>query len=764
MIKLNLGFNRKKTLVVTGVMLAGYLLLILSVTNVGQKRLEAARYNELHLKVVHYAELLGNYFELSRGNLNFIAKNKTVMTFFANKSSGMSMQYGLASSLFNVKQLIQQHTNNSNQAVTPLFSRITLLTLDGLVVADSAENIPFDKTNIDILKLRNKEQEIVINKNESGLHIRLSNIVYFNQKPIALLIADLNTVNIISLLTAQEYKGNGSYIRLLSESGNLEVWNSLSQPNTTKKTQGYNLVQEIKNTPFILDTWFQSIGGKDLFTSKWFVAIISLLAVPVFFSLYYLFFIERKNILLHAQINNSKRRRKALSLHNEQLEEEVKKRKLSEERLAYQTLHDALTSLPNRGYSIQKLNDAIDASERSQKKVLVMYIDLDNFKQVNDTLGHAAGDLLLQETSERLQNAFRKTDTVSRLSGDEFMVIINNLKDLQEASHLASKVIHLFDRPFNLNGHDFQTTCSIGLSLFPDDAIDAETLLKRADMALYKVKGNGRNNFSFYEPKMNDEVKRKIAINLRLREAIKNNKLAMYYQPLIDLKTNKIVGAEALMRWTDEELGFVPPDEFIAQAEKSNLIDQLGSFALATAAKQAADWQPLCPLQIAVNFSSMQFRDCAALLEEIQHVLSATNLPADKLDIELTESILINQNNELYSALKTLREMGIEISIDDFGTGYSALSYLQKYSFTKLKIDRSFIIDLTKNKAGQSLVTAIVAMAKALNLQIVAEGIEDSEQLQFLTDLGCEYGQGYLFSKPVPAVEFEKLLQAQLNN
>jgi diguanylate cyclase (GGDEF)-like protein len=513
-----------------------------------------------------------------------------------------------------------------------------------------------------------------------------------------------------------------------------------------------------------LDTWFRTIGGNDLFTSKWFVAIISLLAVPVFFSLYYLFFIERKNTLLQTQIYNSKKRRKALSVHNAQLEEEVKKRKLSEEKLAYQTLHDALTSLPNRGYSIQKLNHAIEICSRDQKKVLVMYIDLDNFKQVNDTLGHAAGDMLLQETSQRLQNSLRKTDTVSRLNGDEFMVIINDLKDSQEACSLANKIIHLFDQPFNLNGHDFQTTCSIGLSLFPDDADDAETLLKKADMALYQVKANGRNNFNFYEPKMNDEVKRKIAINLRLREAIKNNNLEMYYQPLIDLKTHKIIGAEALMRWTDDELGFVPPDEFIAQAEKSNLIEKLGSFALATAAKQGAEWQKICPLQIAVNFSSMQFRNCAALLEEIKYVLSTTNLPASKLDIELTESILINQDNQLYSALKTLRDMGVEISIDDFGTGYSALSYLQKYSFTKLKIDRSFIIDLATCKAEQSLVTAIVAMAKALNLQIVAEGIEDAEQLHFLSQLGCEYGQGYLFSKPVPAIEFEKLLYAQLKN
>lgn len=749
---------------VAGIMLAGYLLLILTVINVGQKKLEEARFNELHLKVVHYSELLSNYFDLTRSNLNVIARNKTMTTFFANKSSGMSMTYGLGASLFNVKQLINQQIETTEENKTPFFSRITLIALDGLIIADSMQSSAFDRSNIDLLSLKKKEQSILVSHTEKGLKIRLTNTIYFNQKPIAVLIADLNTLNIITLLTAQEYQGNGSYIRLLSEYGNLEVWDSNNQPNTPTKIQGYNLVQEIKNTPFILDTWFEGISGKDLFTSKWFVLIISLLAVPVFLSLYYLFYIERKNTLLHAQVSNSKKRRKALSIHNEQLEEEVKKRKISEEKLAYQAMHDALTGLPNREYSLQKLNDAICTATRNKKKVLVMYIDLDHFKQVNDTLGHAAGDLLLQSTSEKLQKTLRKTDTVSRLSGDEFMVVINELNDTEEAIQLASKMIHLFNEPFNLNNRYFQTTCSIGLSLFPDDANDAETLLNRADMALYKVKANGRNNFSFYEPKMNEEVKRKIAINLRLREAIKENKLEMYYQPLVDLKTGKIIGAEALMRWTDSELGFVPPDEFIAQAEKSHLIDQLGSFALKTAAKQAAEWQHIFPLQIAVNFSSMQFRHCAALLAEIKAVLLETGLPANKLDVELTESILINQNSELHFALKTLRQMGVEISIDDFGTGYSALSYLQKFSFTKLKIDRSFLIDIIGNEAGQSLVAAIVAMAKALDLQVVAEGIEDDEQLQFLTQLNCEYGQGYLFSKPVPASQFEALLTAQANN
>jgi len=767
-------FTSKNAIVIASVMLAGYLLLILTVTNIGQKKLEESRYNELHLKVNHYAELLSNYFELAKRNLNIVSTDKTITTFFANKHSGMSMTYGLRASLFNVEKLIQQQVKSREKKLNPIFSRISLLALDGSIIADSEQhkNEPtFDKSNINILDLKVVDQKLLIDDSKEEISIRLSTAVYFNYQPIAVLIAEFDKALIISLVTAQEYEGSGSHIALRSQYGDLFIWDSLTHSEKEKDTHTsneyqhiFNLKAEIIDTPFVLETWFESINSTELFTSKWFVLVISLLAIPVFLTLYYLFYIDRKNTLLNTKIANSTKRRKELSIHNELLEEEIKKRKLSEEKLAYQATHDSLTGLPNRSYSLQKLNFAIDCCERSNKKVLLMYIDLDNFKQINDTLGHAAGDKILKETSKRLLNIFRKTDTVARLSGDEFMVVIHELEDLEKASQLAYKVLHLFNKPFQMDKHLLHTSTSIGLAIYPNDANTAEALLKNADMALYKVKGNGRNNFNFYESKMNDEVNRKVTINIRLHKAIKEKTLGMYYQPLIDLSTQKIIGAEALMRWIDSELGFVPPDEFIAIAEQNNLIEQLGSFALHTAAEQAAKWQTITPLQMAVNFSSVQFRNCEKLLAEIQQVLLETGLPANKLDVEVTESLLINQEGELFDMLKSLRDMGVELSIDDFGTGYSALSYLQKFSFTKLKIDRAFIMNLINNKADQSLVTAIIAMAKALNLKVVAEGIEEDEQKQFLVDINCEYGQGYLFSPPITADKFEALLRKQANS
>lgn len=761
-------FTHKNALVTASVVIVAYLLLILTVTNLGQQKLEEANHNELHLKVDHYAELLGNYFARLEHNLDVISQDKRISTFFANKSSGMSMTYGLGASLFNVTQLIKQQTNPNRSTKPPIFSRMTLLALDGAIITDTSPELKLNRTNLNIISLKLKRQAMLIDNSEGQLSIRLSVTIYFQGKPIALLLAELNNTPIIDQLTAQESPESGSRIQLSSHHGNLFILDTLSTSTDSIFTQEYNeqskyfdLQRNINNTPFRLETWFENVNKRDLFTSKWFVVVISFLALPVFLGLYYLIRIERKNTELQTQVVHSKKQREALSIHNFKLEKEVTKRKSSEKKLAYQATHDALTGLPNRSYGLKRLGDAIDCSQLSRKQVLVMYIDLDNFQQINDTLGHDAGDIILQQTSSRLLDAVRKTDTVARLSGDEFMLIVHELSDQEEATALAEKVLSVFEKPFEMGEHPFHTSTSVGIALYPEHGEDPLTLLKSADMALYRVKDAGRNNFCFYESKMNDEVNRKVTINRRLREAIEENSLEMYYQPLVDLKTQKIVGAEALMRWIDSELGFVSPEEFISLAEKNGLIGHLGSFALNTAAKQAAEWQKIAPLQIAINFSCVQFRDCAGLLNEIKQVLLETGLPPDKLDVEVTESLIINQDVELLEMLKSLRSMGISLSIDDFGTGYSALSYLQKYSFTKLKIDRAFVMNLTENSADQLLVTAIVAMAKALDLKVVAEGIEEVGQMEFLNNLNCDFGQGYLFSKPLTASEFEKLLSAQ---
>jgi len=297
------------------------------------------------------------------------------------------------------------------------------------------------------------------------------------------------------------------------------------------------------------------------------------------------------------------------------------------------------------------------------------------------------------------------------------------------------------------------------MSIYPQDGNTPDTLLKNADTALCRVKEAGRNAFSFYDPSMNHDVQRNLLLNSRLRQAISMNELVLYYQPIIDLKTRKIIAAEALIRWHDQELGFISPEEFIPLAEKNGLIHIIGERALQQACTQAAEWQSISPIKIAVNFSCVQFRYCDELLIKIRETLQKSGLPAHKLEIEVTESLLINQHDDLMKMLKELKAEGVQLCIDDFGTGYSALSYLQKFSFSKLKIDRAFINNMATNHADMTLVTAILAMASALKLKVVAEGIETDWQANFLERRNCEYGQGYLFSRPVPAAEFKQLFE-----
>lgn len=763
-------FTEKSAIVCASVILISYLMLILTVTSIGQKKLKQSKHTEVESQVHHNAELIAQYFDNANERLQAIAKDTSVTTFFANKRSGMSITYGLGASLFNLNESLKQPIFASQRNPRPIFSRLTILALDGEIIADSD---PGKALNIEALK---KESELQNNNNihisakQDKLTIHLLDSISFQNESIATVVAEINNDSLVNHVMRAVYPGKLSHLEINTQYGHLLLMDKVKHDHTFTDIHPHDshrhdtlITKHIEGTEFTLFSYFEKQRQQDFITSNGFLLILSLLAIPVFWGLYYVLNIERKNARLQTSMDYAKQQQSMLLAHNEKLKNEIEKRKTSEKKLVYQATHDRLTGLPNRSYSLQRLEYAIETATRSNKKILVMAIDLDNFKQLNDTLGYDAGDTLLQAVSKRLVNTLRKTDTVAHLGGDEFMLITPELPSIEEASALAIKILNLLKLPFQVGDYPFHTTTSIGLALFPENGTDAATLLKNASIALYTVKnvGAGSNNFSFYDAKINEAIHRKVNVDRRLRVAIEENTLEMYYQPLVDLQTHKIIGAEALMRWTDAELGFVSPEEFIGIAEKNNLMSQLGSFALKNAAKTAAKWQAITPLTIAINFSSVQFRDCQKLLKEIREVLAETGLPADKLDVEVTESLLINQANELLEMIHSLREINIQLSIDDFGTGYSALSYLQKFSFTKLKIDRAFIMNLMSNKSDQSLVTAIVAMAKALNLKVVAEGIEEEAQAEFLSALECEYAQGYLFSKPLPADQFEALLHAQ---
>jgi len=435
-------------------------------------------------------------------------------------------------------------------------------------------------------------------------------------------------------------------------------------------------------------------------------------------------------------------------------------RTITEEKLAFLAHHDALTGLPNRLLLRDRFDFAVRQAERDQSKVAMFFLDLDNFKQINDSLGHAIGDQLLVALAERLRGCIRESDTICRQGGDEFIILVSGLNEIDIIARLAQKILDAISEPFELAGHTLTTSFSIGISLYPDDAQDFDTLSKNADAALYHAKDNGKNAYSFFNSSMNVDALAHMQLQGRLRKALKNEEFLLHYQPQIDIANGRIIGVEALVRWQPPDSPLVPPGSFIPVAEQSGLIIALGEWVLLEACRQAAAWQGagLPPIVVAVNLSALQFRR-GNILETVTAALAGSGLPARYLELELTESILLQDVDAAMKILHSLKDLGVQLSIDDFGTGYSSLSYLKRLAVDKLKIDQSFVRDLATDADDAAIVRAIVQLGHTLQLTVIAEGVETQEQLAFLTNYGCNEAQGYLFSRPLTAAAVEPLLR-----
>ncbi|MCC2972363.1 EAL domain-containing protein [Massilia sp. IC2-476] len=438
---------------------------------------------------------------------------------------------------------------------------------------------------------------------------------------------------------------------------------------------------------------------------------------------------------------------------------DITERKLTEQRVHHVAQHDVLTGLPNRSLLQDRLSQAIAYANRSGRPMWVMLIDLDRFKFVNDSMGHKAGDVLLMTVAARLTGSLRDTDTVARLSGDEFVVILSEHHDEPLAPEIVQRVMDSVAQPVMLGTKEFFVTCSIGVAVYPSEGTPAESLIEHADIAMYSAKKMGRNNFQFYTPAMNEESMERVRIESALRNALDRNEFVLHYQPQVDLKSGQIVGMEALIRWRHPELGMVPPGRFIAIAEETGLIVQIGAWVLRTACAQNKAWQDagLGRLRVAVNLSARQF-GAADLIAGLEAVLQDTMLDPECLEIELTESLFMSDVTPAVELLHRMKSLGVNLSIDDFGTGYSSLSYLSRFPIDVLKIDRSFVADITHDANDAAIVTSIIALAHNLKLAVIAEGVETAEQLDYLRSHGCDEMQGYFFSKPLAAEEFEQLL------
>ena len=432
--------------------------------------------------------------------------------------------------------------------------------------------------------------------------------------------------------------------------------------------------------------------------------------------------------------------------------------KHAEERLSYLAHHDELTGLPNRTLFNDRLNQLIIEAERHERLVGVVFLDLDHFKDVNDTLGHEAGDLLLKGVAERLLGAVRRGDTVARLSGDEFTLVLADMAHVDDATRVAQKILDIFTQPFHIAGRDLFMSASLGITLFPFDTRNTQELLRNADSAMYRAKEAGRNSYQFYAAEMTNKAVARMGMESDLRVALKRGEFLLHYQPIVDGRDNRIIGVEALARWQSPEHGLVPPLQFIPLAEETGLILPLGEWVLRTACAQLRQWQStgFPELWLAVNLSTRQFRQ-SGLAQFVARTLNDASLAPRYLELEITESILA-QGGEAETVLREVSATGVQFSIDDFGTGYSSLSYLKRFPIDTLKIDRSFVADIPGNTDDAAIAQAIIAMAHSLGMRVVAEGVETAEQGRFLQSHGCDTMQGYFFSRPLPAEELTLLL------
>jgi diguanylate cyclase (GGDEF)-like protein/PAS domain S-box-containing protein len=439
---------------------------------------------------------------------------------------------------------------------------------------------------------------------------------------------------------------------------------------------------------------------------------------------------------------------------------DVTDRKVIQQRIQHLAYHDNLTGLPNRSLLQDRLAHSIARAERSSKKVAVLFIDLDNFKNINDTLGHDIGDELLRQVSRRLSECVRLEDTIARQGGDEFIVLLDSLEDSRGASIVAQKILNTLRQAFVLTGTEQHVSGSVGIALYPEDGRDAQTLMRNADTAMFHGKGLGKNTYQYFTAQMNIAVKRRMTLESALRRAVMQKDFVLHYQPQINLESGEIIAVEALVRWKTEDSGTVMPGDFIPLAEETGLINEIGEWVLREGCRQAKEWQGmgLSPRRMAINLSARQFSD-RGFLDMVTRVLAETGLEPSWLELEITESQVMRQTEGMIMLLNKLADMGVQLAIDDFGTGYSSLSYLKRLPIQKLKIDQSFVRDITVDPNDTAIVVAIINMAKSLDLETIAEGVETAGQLALLRSKGCRMGQGFYFSAPVRAEVLYPLLK-----
>jgi diguanylate cyclase (GGDEF)-like protein len=780
-----------------------YSLLLLAGIFDTQRTVRASAVLETTLRAQQQANTFTDFLATRRADAQELAASPEVFNYFTNRALGMSLKYGLASNLFNIEMAFGRMLARSTTPDGPIYHALLLVDEAGGLLAAAGKTIDSSPPAPGQLGQEPGKAYTITGHAPPGL-ILTSAPVHFKDQLVGHILAYMNVASL------RRYAGGGSEPEArheaLVDGDGRPVFGALPRGEGrridrgllqgiphggNRQLEGYGnggalLVKwDLAQTPYHLLTLvpLDTLYGRALPTG----ILIAVGIVPIFVVAAYWLTLRTRRA--HQELQDRfavvDRKRSELAHKYTALELEIQRREAVEAELrskgseleqktqALQAAmaevsqlarYDSLTGLGNRNLFLDNLHQAIQRARREGHKLAVMFIDLDRFKRINDTLGHSAGDSLLREIAQRVLHCIRETDTiaressadepfcVSRQGGDEFTLLLNELHDDLPLAHLAQRIIQSIVRPMMLGGHEVVVTCSIGISVYPEDGEDEDALLKNADAAMYTAKENGRNQYQFFEPAMQARAMRRLELENDLLQALDKGQMQVHYQPLVHTGDRVVVAYEALIRWEHPAKGMIPPSEFIPLAEESGQIIPLTNFVLSTAAQQAREWHRLhghTP-RIAVNLSG-RILD----LVDVPHMarMALRNGPENVnwLELELTESSVMQRHTAVMQVLQTLRAQGIRISIDDFGTGYSSLAYLKVFAIDTLKIDRSFVIDLPGDMNSSAIVRAIIAMAHTLDMEVVAEGVEDATQFHYLAAAGCDLIQGYYIAKPLPA-------------
>ncbi|MCP5300478.1 MAG: EAL domain-containing protein [Chromatiaceae bacterium] len=749
---------------IVGVVIGLYLATLVGVAYVGQARFHDALVEQERLSIEKHASTIDFFLATQQAAIDELAQSRTVHTFLANRDLGMSMRYGLRASLSAISRDFRHTLDTKKLSETTIFERVAFVEDDGKVLlevdangeVETAHATPRRPAQVGVIEVESRP---------AGNNLVYSAPVLHKQKTVGYVVAEIAVAGVLQALLAESspHGSHAAHHNALVGTDDKVIVASSDFDWTDWRSQaggfGSMLVTEpVANGLFLLVSFTEADVLQGILTSPFFLGALALVSVPLLFGVAHLLRLSNHNLMLLARFQATRQQRMILRKQNERLQREIDKRFESEKKLAHQANYDQLTGLPNRSLALDRLAQAIKWARREGGSVQVLFLDLDRFKQVNDSLGHAAGDELLREAAQRLRGKMRDSDTVSRLGGDEFLVICPETPGSANWEHCARDLLKTLSLPFYIGDHEFFVGASIGVASFPDGGTEPQRLLKNADIAMYAAKDKGRNRYCFYDPSMDAAAVDAMRLENNLRHALARSEMHLQFQPIVDLSSGRAVAAEALLRWSSSELGDIPPDRFIPVAEETGMIHEIGEWVLMEACRQVGAMNVDRDFRVAVNLSTKQFSRPARLLDCVLAALRASGLMPSQLELEITESVLIDDRPEISDFIKQLDRIGVRLSIDDFGTGYSALNYLQRFPFDTLKIDRSFTREINDSEASSSLIRAIIAMAHALGLEVIAEGIEHRSQAGFLLVQHCEFGQGYLYSRPVTAAALNDYL------